>query len=188
MSERHVLDPTLDAVLQGDADAFLGIVRAYGPGLRAFLSSHLFQLDSVDDMAQETFIAAYRSLNNFQRGEDFGAWLRGIARNKLKRHFEQSNRRGDLLEEFRRQCSVILENELEESAEGTRASHLQAMLECISQLPDRLRRVVHANLVGAKSAALAEELETTPGAIYQLQYRALQLLRTCVTKELSHGN
>ncbi|MEI6713220.1 MAG: sigma-70 family RNA polymerase sigma factor [Verrucomicrobiota bacterium] len=188
MSDRHVLDSTLDAILQGDADAFLGIVRIYGPGLRAFLSSHLFQQDAVDDMAQETLIAAYRSLNNFQRNEDFGAWLRGIARNKLKRHFEQSNRRGNLLEEFRYQSSLILSAELEESAQGTQANHLQAMLECISRLPERLRRVIHANLEGCKSGSLAEELETTPGAVYQLQYRALQLLRTCVTKELSHGN
>ena len=188
MSEPHVLTPTLDAILQGDADAFLNIVRVYSPGLRAFLSSHLFQIEAVDDLAQETFIAAYRSLNTFQRNEDFGAWLRGIARNKLKRFFEQTNRRGDLLEEFRKQSALILEAELDDAAQGTRAAHLQAMLNCISQLPERLRRVIHANLEGCRSAALAEELETTPGAVYQLQYRALQLLRTCVTKEFSHGN
>ena len=188
MSEPHVLSPTLDEVLQGDADAFLGIVRTYSPGLRAFLTSHLFQIDAVDDLVQETFIAAYRSLNSFQRGEDFGAWLRGIARNKLKRFFEQNARRGDLLVEFQKQGALILETQLDEAAQGTRAAHLQAMLSCISQLPDRLRRVIHANLEGARSSAVAEELQTTPGAVYQLQYRALQLLRMCVTKELSHGN
>jgi RNA polymerase sigma-70 factor (ECF subfamily) len=61
------------------------------------------------------------------------------------------------------------------------------MMACIGQLPERLRRVVHANLEGCRSGALAEELQTTPGAVYQLQYRALQLLKDCVSKGVPHG-
>ena len=187
MPERTCLEPILDAVLGGDADAFLEIVRTYGPGLRAFLASQLFQMDAVDDVAQETFIAAYRSLPTFQRSEDFGAWLRGIARNKLRRYFEQSSRRGDTLEAFRRECTELIQPDLEAASNGTRLEHLQAMMACIGQLPERLRRVVHANLEGCRSGALAEELQTTPGAVYQLQYRALQLLKDCVSKGVPHG-
>src|SRR4051794_37245215 len=134
MPEPTTLEATLETVLRGDADAFLGVIRAYGPGLRAFLSSQLFQLDAVDDVAQETFIAAYRSLHSFRRGDDFGAWLRGIGRNKLKRYFEQTSRRADVLENFRRESRALLESEFEEAAGQTRGEHLQAMLGCIGKL------------------------------------------------------
>ena len=182
------LNETLDAALRAHPDAFLGIVRAYGPSLRAFLSSQMFHLDDVDDVAQETFISAYRSLNTFRRDQDFGAWLRGIARNKLLRYFEQTSRRSAQIETFRRDAAALLDGEFEEAASQTRSEQLQAMLGCIARLPERLRHVVRSQLDGSKSTALAEELHTTAGAIYQLQYRALKLLRECVQQTIAHGN
>ncbi|GEP43010.1 sigma-70 family RNA polymerase sigma factor [Brevifollis gellanilyticus] len=185
MLESDQLHATLDHVLRGQSDAFLVIVRAYGPGLRTYLGSQLFHLDDADDLAQETFIAAYRNLNTFRRGEDFGAWLRGIARNKLLRFFEQTNRRVVNLETFRREASNLLQGELEGAAAETKSEQLQAMLSCITKLPDRIRHVVRSLLDGSKAPALAEELKTTTGAVYQLQYRALGMLRECITRELA---
>jgi RNA polymerase sigma-70 factor (ECF subfamily) len=161
-------------------------VRDFGPGLRAFLTSQLFQLDAADDLAQETFIAAYRSLHTFRLGEDFGAWLRGIARNKLRRHFETARRQVSALDQFRSECRSLMETEFETHASQTDADHLQAMLRCISKLPERMRKVVRANLEGNRGNHVAEELQTTPGAVYQLQYRALHLLKQCITKEVAH--
>ncbi|MFN7560192.1 MAG: RNA polymerase factor sigma-70, partial [Prosthecobacter sp.] len=63
---------------------------------------------------------------------------------------------------------------------------LQAMLGCIAKLPERLRHVVRSLRDGGTAAALADELKTTPGEIYQLHHRALGLLRECITKELAH--
>lgn len=186
MLESDQLNASLDHVLRGQPDAFLTIVRAYGPNLRAYLASQLFHIDDVDDLAQETFIAAYRSLNSFQRGHDFGAWLRGIARNKLLRFFEQTNRRSVQLENFRREAASLLQAELEDTAAVAKSGQLQAMLVCITKLPDRIRHVVRSLLDGSKAAALAEEMRTSTGAIYQLQYRALGLLRDCINQELAN--
>ena len=186
MLESSLLNSTLDQVLRGQPDAFLGIVRAYSPMLRTWLSSQLFRTDEVDDLAQETFIAAYRSLHTFRRTQDFGAWLRGIARNKLLRHFEQSGRRTTQLEKFRQTAATLLADDLEVAAASTQAEQLQAMLACISRLPDRIRHVVRSLLDGGKAAALAQELGTSVGAIYQLHYRALGLLRECITQELGY--
>ena len=63
---------------------------------------------------------------------------------------------------------------------------LQAMLQCISKLPERMRHVVRSLLDGSRSTALAGELGTSTAAIYQLQYRALGILRECIVKEVSH--
>ena len=43
--------------------------------------------------------------------------------------------------------------------------------------------MVNAGLNGAQPAILAEQLRTTIPAVYQLHYRANQLLRDCLTKE-----
>jgi len=188
-----MLDParlheTLDAAMRAHPDAFLAIVHAYGPSLRTFLSSQMFHLDDVDDVAQETLIAAYRSLNTFRRDQDFGAWLRGIARNKLLRYFEQTSRRSTHITTFRQQAAALLDREFEQAADQTQSEQLQAMLTCIARLPERMRHIVRSLLDGGKSASLAEELGTSTGAIYQLQYRALGILRECINREVAHGS
>jgi len=188
MPDSPQFNETLDAALCGQPDAFLAIVRAHSSTLRAYLSSQMFHLDDVDDLAQETFITAYRRLNTFHRDQDFGAWLRGIARHKLQRYFEQTSRRSTHLETFRREAALLLQDELEESAAETRSEQLQVMLTCIGSLPERIRYVVRSLLDGSKAPSLAEELGTSTGAVYQMQYRALKLLRGCITRQVTHGS
>ena len=93
MDSRFEMDAILDEVGRGRTEAFGRIVRDYALPLRSFLASQVHHLDDVDDLAQEVFLAALESLPKFRRGDDFGAWLRGIARNKLLSYFRSSARR-----------------------------------------------------------------------------------------------
>ena len=160
------------------------IVQSHGLMLRSYIGAQVFNGSDVDDLAQETFIAAYRALQHYQRGEDFGAWLRGIARNKVLMYFRSSQRRSNALESFRSEVSAMTIHELETQAHWDSQEHIAALLRCIAKLPERLRRIVHAGLDGLKAQALAESLQTTSGAIHQLHYRANQMLRECVKQEV----
>jgi RNA polymerase sigma-70 factor (ECF subfamily) len=173
----------LERAARGDLEAFRLVVRTYGLPLRSYLASQVYHMDDVDDLAQEVFLAALRGLAGFRRGDDFGAWLRGIARNKLLNHFRSAARRSDALSRFREEVLHVVEPELEADAAGARADRIEALLRCISRLPDRLRQVVRAGLDGEKPAQLAAALETSVGAVYTLHYRANRLLRDCVEKE-----
>ena len=174
----------LDQVERGDRDAFRQIVRAFSLPLRSFIASQIHHLEDVDDLAQEVFITAYRNLGAFRKGDDFGAWLRGIARNKLSDHFRSSARRHKALERFREEVARAVGPDLERMAGDDDAPAIEALLRCVGRLPERLRKVVRAGLDGGKPAALAEELLTTVGAVYNLHYRANQMLRECLRKEM----
>jgi RNA polymerase sigma-70 factor (ECF subfamily) len=178
------IEVVLDQVARGNRDAFRRVVRAYGLPLRSFLASHVHHLDDVDDLAQEVFIAAYRSLDTFQRGDDFGSWLRGIARHKLSDHVRSAARRGKALERFREQVARVVESDLDRAVMGDHAELIELLLYCIARLPERMRRVVRAGLDGVRPAALAAEFATSLGAVYNLHYRANQLLRDCLHKGL----
>jgi RNA polymerase sigma-70 factor (ECF subfamily) len=183
MGDTSDMDAVLDAVARGDREAFRAVVRAYGLPLRAYLASQVHHRDDVDDLAQETLLASLHGLSGFRRGEDFGAWLRGIARHKLQNHFRGAARRGDALDRFRGEVARSVESELEADAAAARADRIEALLRCISRLPERLRQVVRSGLEGGKPAELAASLETSVGAVYTLHYRANRLLRDCVAKE-----
>lgn len=183
------IEQSVRHVLGGKPDAFLWIVRTEGPGLRAFLASRLHQMQDVDDLAQEVFIIAYRKLPEFEAGRDFGAWLRGIARNKLKQHFERVTREAASLELFRSKVMEIdqMAEEIENLAERTRSSQMMAMVQCIAKLPDRMRMVVRGRIDGERATALAAESGLSLDAIYQIQHRSLDWLRDCIGKELTHA-
>lgn len=178
------VEAVLDQVASGHRDAFRGIMRAYGLPLRSFIASQVHHMDDADDLAQEVFTAAFRNLHAFRRGDDFGAWLRGIARNKLSDYFRNSARRNKALVRFCEEVARVVRADLERDARDDSTVAIEALLRCISRLPEKLRRIVRAGLDGGKPASLAEEFVTTVGAIYNLHYRANQLLRECVKKEL----
>jgi RNA polymerase sigma-70 factor (ECF subfamily) len=185
MSDRSDVEAILDEVARGRTEPFGKIVRDYALPLRSYLANQLHHLDDVDDLAQEVFLAALGSLSTFRRGDDFGAWLRGIARNKLLVYFRSQSRRKQALRRFREEVMTLIDDDLERAAASDRAEMVERLLQCVAQLPERLRRVVRAGLDGDKPAELAQSLSTTVGVIYNLHYRANQLLRECLQKGIA---
>ena len=68
----------LQAVLDGDVEAFRRIVRAYSPGVERLVSAHVLPHE-VPEVAQETFVRAYRSLRSYDGRGSFSRWLDVIA-------------------------------------------------------------------------------------------------------------
>src|SRR5262249_21886668 len=171
MGDCFDVDAILEEVARGRTEAFGRLVRDYALPLRSFLASQVYQLDDVDDLAQEVFLAALGNLSSFRRGEDFGAWLRGIARNKLLVHFRSQARRNQALRRFRDEVTALVADDLERAASSDRAEMIERLLWCVARLPERLRRVARCGLDGDRPAALADKLSTTVGVIYNLHYR-----------------
>jgi RNA polymerase sigma-70 factor, ECF subfamily len=186
MPESFNLDAVLDAVDGGNTAAFMQLVDAYGLMVRSYVGSHVYSAADIDDLAQETFIAAYRALRSFRRGDDFGAWLRGIARNRVLMFFRGTRRRISALQRFRGEVAGIVDHELDAASREDQSRHIAALMRCVSKLPARLRRVVRSGLDGTKPRALAEDFQTSTAAVYQLHYRANQLLRECLKREVYH--
>ena len=184
MGDRAQVEAILDEVARGRTEAFGQIVRDFALPLRSYLASQVYRLDDVDDLAQEVFLAALGSLSSFRRGDDFGAWLRGIAHNKVLLYFRSRARHSQAMRRFRDEALALIEHELERAAASDRADLIERLLRCITLLPERLRQVVRAGLDGDKPAEVAKALSTTVGVVYNLHCRANQLLRECLQKGL----
>lgn len=78
------------ALARQDRAAFGVLVQRHQSAVRRFLR-HLTRGDAAlaDDLAQETFVSAWRSLARFQSGSAFATWLLGIAHN----HWRNARRR-----------------------------------------------------------------------------------------------
>lgn len=72
----------LAASRSGDREAFGRLVARYLGMVHAVAYSHTGDAALSEDIAQETFIAAWQRLDRLRHPERFGPWLAGIARNR----------------------------------------------------------------------------------------------------------
>lgn len=76
----------------GDVDAFNRLVAIHQDAVYGFSMSLTRQHAVADDVTQETFISAFRSISKM-RGANVRGWLLRIARNKAYDHFRRQTRR-----------------------------------------------------------------------------------------------
>ena len=69
----------VDAVLGGDRDAFRHIVEREGTSVVSACARVLGDRSEAEDVAQEAFVIAYRSLGTWRGEGSLGAWLSRIA-------------------------------------------------------------------------------------------------------------
>ena len=75
----------VERVKRGDQRAFELLVVKYQRRITRLISRMVRDADLVDDIAQETFIRAYRALPNFRGESAFYTWLYRIAVNTAKK-------------------------------------------------------------------------------------------------------
>ena len=68
-------------------DDFAVIYRTYSPGLYKYLYYQTGNKHLAEELLQETFFQAYKSLNRFRGDSKLSTWLFGIARNVLHREW-----------------------------------------------------------------------------------------------------
>lgn len=140
----------------------------------------LVPADLIDDVFQETFLVLNRRLGDFDRGRDFSAWVRGIARNvarqaRDKREIRVAPLSDDLVADLE-----LVYAEPVDDAYDLDLTHLRV---CLDQLGpsqrDLLRRRYHAN---QSLAELAHDTERTPGAVQVALSRLRAILFACIQK------
>ena len=181
--ETREIRQVIEQVLAGETREFARLVEEFGLPVRAFIHSRVQSRADAEDLAQETFIAAFRGLRKFDLEASFEVWLIGIARHRVQGHFRSTNRRQAAYQHFREACLMRIEAELDAVEKNKKHHQLARLMDCIEQLPEQMRRVVRARLREESGAATAERLQTSRGAVYMLQLRANRLLRDCIKKE-----
>lgn len=93
MSDREVDQQLVERVQRGDKHAFDLLVIKYQRRLARLLSQFIRDQAEVEDIAQETFIKAYRSLSSFRGDSAFYTWLYRIGINTAKNFLVSQGRK-----------------------------------------------------------------------------------------------
>ena len=183
--DANEIDLLIRRVLSGDSREFSRLVKEFGLPVRSFIHSRVRNPDDAEDLAQEVFIAAFRGLSKFRLGESFEGWLIGIARHRVQSHFRSATRRSEIYDNFRQELLSRINTELQAAEGEYKSEQLANLMDCVDQLPERMRKVVNARLRGEDATKAAERLNTSCGAVYMLHMRANALLKDCITRRLA---
>lgn len=78
------------AVLGGERERFALLVTRHQQRVMRFILKYEYNLDDAQDLAQETFLQAFRALPSFNGQSRFSTWLTGIAFNLIKNHISRT--------------------------------------------------------------------------------------------------
>jgi RNA polymerase sigma-70 factor (ECF subfamily) len=163
------------AVLDGDAAAFESLVRCHGTQVASAARRFVRDPNDLDDVVQETFLRAYRSLKRFRGGSSLRTWLIQIALNVCRDRQRTFWKRRVVLTTD----SATLDAVPSGKPSFSDAAALQQTIEAaVAQLPENLRLpfVLHAfeELSGAEVAAVLGWSEST---VWTRIYAARKKLR-----------
>ena len=182
MSLSADLEDALARAKAGDPDAYGVVVQATQARLRSFIAGYVPRSEWVDDVAQQAYVSAYRSLADFALGTDFYAWLRRIAYNHLRAELEKASRRRRLEQDRRAALGVPeLLRRLDEDA-GGEEELLGALRACVGELPPASREMIDGYYGGLGLAELGRRLGRSADSLKVSLFKVRARLRDCVER------
>jgi RNA polymerase sigma-70 factor, ECF subfamily len=139
----------LDSCRTGDVAAFATLVDTYKDRIYNMAFRYLGRHEDAEDVAQETFVRAYRGIQDFEGRSRVYTWLYSIAGNLARNHVRDRARKGRNQAVSLDQISdrgAALAQDFGAAAEtpGTlaQAHELQDLLQqCVEELPEHYRLV-----------------------------------------------
>lgn len=169
-------------VQRGEKEAFDLLVLKYQHKLIKLISRYIRDSAEVYDVAQDSFLKAYRALPNFRGDSAFYTWLYRIAINTAKNHLVSQSRRppdsdvdssdaeqfeGDSdLKEYATPERMLLKEEIE-----------RTVIDAIDQLPADLRTAITLReLEGMSYDEIAQTMDCPIGTVRSRIFRAREAI------------
>ena len=176
-------DQALVARVQGgDSAAFDLLVRKYQHRIAALISRYVHDWSEVQDVAQDTFIRAYRAIGNFRGDAQFYTWLHRIAVNTAKNHLVSHSRRpptDDIEVETAEQfgSGLRLRENATPERELMRQQLEQTVMRAVEALPEELRTAITLREVdGLSYDEIAKRMDCPIGTVRSRIFRAREAI------------
>ena len=167
----------------GDREAFRVLVDRHSGDVFRLAFRMMGNEQDADDVVQETFLRAYRSLNRFEERSQFGTWIYRIAVNRCYDMLEKRNRGSELRVESAREDDDPLEERI--ASEGPTPERMLLSKEVrgkVRRVLDELTALERTAFVmrhfeGKPMEEIAKALGVQSSAAKQSVFRAVRKLR-----------
>ena len=175
----------VERAVAGDEKAFELLVIKYQRRIQRLIGRMVRDVDLVEDIAQETFIRAYRALAQFRGDAQFYTWLYRIAVNTAKKALMDLKRNPTVSENFFKSGdddeTSFLENELinSETPDAVLASKEIAEMvnAAMEALPEELRQAITLREIeGLSYEEISDAMNCPIGTVRSRIFRAREAI------------
>ena len=169
-------------VQRGDGAAFDVLVRRYQHRIVALIGRYVSDWSECQDVAQETFIRAYRALPNFRGDSQFYTWLHRIAVNTAKNYLVAQNRRPptddvDAADAEQYDAGSRLRETATPEHELLRQEIELTVMRAVEALPEELRMAISLREVeGLSYEEIAARMDCPIGTVRSRIFRAREAI------------
>ncbi|MFT4198382.1 MAG: RNA polymerase sigma factor RpoE [Pseudoxanthomonas sp.] len=180
-------------VQRGDSAAFDLLVRKYQHRILALIGRYVHDWSECQDVAQETFLRAYRALGNFRGDSQFYTWLHRIAVNTAKNHLVAHNRRPpaddiDAVDAEQYDAGTRLRDTDTPERELMRQQMERTVMQAVDALPEELRAAITLREVeGLSYEEIAARMACPIGTVRSRIFRAREAIDQQLRPLLEEG-
>lgn len=166
---------------RGDQAAWEVLMRQYQDMVFRLAYLRLGDPDGAEDVAQETFIRAYKALPHFDTTRPLRPWLLQIALNLVRNRQRSLGRYLAALQRWA-QDNPTAEQEIEEGT--VERQDAQMLWKAVKRLPQRDQEVIYLRyFLELPIDQAAEALAVPPGTVKSRLHRALKRLEAVIEDE-----
>lgn len=177
----------VERTLEGDQKAFELLVVKYQRRIERLIARMVRDTDLVEDIAQETFIRAYRALHQFRGDAQFYTWLYRIAVNTAKKALTDMKRDPTISESALQGRGSDDDDNFQPTVELIAAETpetvmvakeiAQAVNDALAALPEDLRTAVTLREIeGLSYEEIAEAMDCPIGTVRSRIFRAREAI------------
>ncbi len=173
-------DALVGAVCRGDVQSYCLLFKRHAESLHVYVAFRVWIPHLVAETVHETFVWAYRHLDQFQPGTSFQAWLRAIAWNLARAELQRFAREHKRRENYLRHRLTL---ECLAAGENSDCAELDTLRECLGRLKNdaRHQQIIHLRYhEGLTSREIAPLVAHSPVWVRVTLHRIVQQLRTCI--------
>ncbi|MDG2252831.1 MAG: RNA polymerase sigma factor RpoE [Methylophilaceae bacterium] len=181
--ERAIDQILVEKAQKGDKKAFSILVEKYNKKLFRLLSRMVRDQSEIEDIVQDSFIKAYRAINNFRGDSAFYTWLYRIGINTAKNHLVALGKRPKAMDEVEIEDIENFEtgNEMRnyDTPENTMMNKeiVSAVSETIEILPEELKEAIALReMDGLSYEEIAEIMQCPIGTVRSRIFRAREAI------------
>jgi RNA polymerase sigma-70 factor (ECF subfamily) len=169
-------------VQRGDSAAFDLLVRKYQHRIAGLIGRYIADWSECQDVAQETFLRAYRAIGNFRGDAQFYTWLHRIAVNTAKNHLVAHGRRPrtddiDIEDAEQFASSMRLRDNDTPERELMRQQLEQTVMRAVEALPEELRTAITLREAeGLSYEEIARKMDCPIGTVRSRIFRAREAI------------
>jgi RNA polymerase sigma-70 factor (ECF subfamily) len=166
----------------GDENAYQQIVDLYREAVFRLAYLIIGDAHDAEDIAQETFIRAYGSLNRFDDARPLRPWLLQIAANLARNKQRSVGRYWSAIKRFAGVTPEISDNAVERRAIQHEES--DALWQAVRRLTANEQEIIYLRyFLNLSVEETADALDVRPGTVKSRLHRALKQLRQVIERD-----